>query len=94
MIAEFKAELKRRKNSGKPASRETVEEHPTSAGTLRLERVRCGKKNCRKCADGPAHGPYWYLYRRRNGRMTSKYVGKFGTREEAADRASEIIAAT
>lgn len=47
---------------------------------LRLERVKCGKKGCRKCSgEHPElHGPYWYLYRPKKvgvGR-TSEYVGK------------------
>jgi hypothetical protein len=45
---------------------------------LELERVKCGKKGCKKCASGELHGPYWYLYRpRENGPgRTSEYVGK------------------
>ena len=45
---------------------------------LELERVRCGKKGCKKCARGELHGPYWYLYRpMENGPgRTSEYVGK------------------
>jgi hypothetical protein len=45
---------------------------------LELERVKCGKKSCKKCASGELHGPYWYLYRpRENGPgRTSEYVGK------------------
>jgi hypothetical protein len=45
---------------------------------LRLERVKCGKKTCKKCASGELHGPYWYLYRpKQNGSgRTSEYVGK------------------
>jgi hypothetical protein len=45
---------------------------------LELERVKCGKKGCKKCASGELHGPYWYLYRpRENGSgRTSVYVGK------------------
>lgn len=45
---------------------------------LRLERVKCGKKGCRRCTEGELHGPYWYLYRPKKtgpGR-TSEYVGK------------------
>jgi Family of unknown function (DUF6788) len=57
-------------------NRQVVEERPTSVGTLRLERVKCGKERCRKCREGPAHGPYWYLYFRRNGKLTSRYIGK------------------
>jgi hypothetical protein len=45
---------------------------------LELERVKCGKKGCKKCAGGELHGPYWYLYRpKENGPgRTSEYVGK------------------
>ena len=45
---------------------------------LELERVKCGKKGCRKCASGELHGPYWYLYRpKQNGPgRTSEYIGK------------------
>jgi hypothetical protein len=56
--------------------RQVVEEKPHSAGTLRLEMVKCGKDRCKKCERGEGHGPYWYLYYRRNGKLTSKYVGK------------------
>ena len=45
-------------------------------GTLRREKVSCGKKACKKCADGPSHGPYWYLYYYRNGKLASRYLGK------------------
>jgi hypothetical protein len=39
--------------------------------------VRCGKDRCTQCADGPAHGPYWYrYYRGRGGKLVSRYVGK------------------
>ncbi len=55
-------------------------EKPRSGRHLRLERVKCGKKGCRKCSgEHPElHGPYWYLYRPKKdvkGR-TSEYVGK------------------
>jgi hypothetical protein len=47
---------------------------------LRLERVKCGKEGCKKCAgERPElHGPYWYLYRSKKGGggRTSEYVGK------------------
>ena len=45
---------------------------------LELERVKCGKKGCNKCAGGELHGPYWYLYRPKENRpgRTSEYVGK------------------
>jgi hypothetical protein len=45
---------------------------------LELERVKCGKEGCNKCASGELHGPYWYLYRPKDNRpgRTSEYVGK------------------
>jgi hypothetical protein len=59
------------------AKREAVaEQDDTQGGTYRLELVSCGKDRCRKCAEGPGHGPYWYRYYRRGGKVVSKYVGK------------------
>ena len=45
---------------------------------IELERVRCGKTSCKKCASGELHGPYWYLYRPKENApgRTSEYVGK------------------
>lgn len=59
--------------------RATVAEQPDPAdpgGCYRLELVSCGKDRCTRCAGGPAHGPYWYRYYRRNGKLVSRYVGK------------------
>ncbi len=43
--------------------------------SLQLEMVSCG--DCPKClAGGKVHGPYWYRYFRRGGKMISEYVGK------------------
>lgn len=50
----------------------------SKAGRLyQLERVRCGKPNC-KCVGENAelHGPYWYAYWREDGKLKSRYVGK------------------
>ena len=72
----IEAELTRRALDGQAATvgRAVVEERPAPGGCYRLELVRCGK--CRLCAEGPAHGPYWYLYLRRGGRLVSRYIGK------------------
>jgi hypothetical protein len=45
---------------------------------LQLERVKCSKNGCKKCAGGELHGPYWYLYRPKANKpgRTSEYVGK------------------
>jgi len=40
--------------------------------TLRLQYIRCGKRNCRSCP----HGPYWYAFWSEKGKTRSRYVGK------------------
>jgi hypothetical protein len=47
----------------------------TDNRTYSLERVRCGKENC-KCARGQLHGPYWYAYWIEGGKPKSQYIGK------------------
>jgi hypothetical protein len=37
--------------------------------------VRCGKARCH-CARGGKHGPYWYGFRKRDGKTVSCYIGK------------------
>lgn len=56
------------------AGREVVQQRQLKGITYQLEKVRCGKPNCKSCP----HGPYWYAYYRKgfNGRMVSKYIGK------------------
>lgn len=44
--------------------------------TYQLRFVRCGKSTCRVCAIGFGHGPYWYAYMHRGGKVRSRYVGK------------------
>jgi hypothetical protein len=54
-----------------------VQDDSQRSGTYRLELIRCGRHDCARCAKGPAHGPYWYLYYRgRDGKLVSKYIGK------------------
>ena len=74
----IEGELTRRELAQKEPvpDRQVVEERPASAGTLRSGMVKCGKARCRKCERGEGHGPYWYLYFRRNGKLTSRYIGK------------------
>ncbi len=43
--------------------------------TYRQQFTRCGKERCRKCHEGPGHGPYWYAYWSEHGRTVSKYIG-------------------
>jgi hypothetical protein len=55
--------------------REVVESRQAGKVTYRLEMVKCGKLTCR-CASGLLHGPYWYAYQKKAGRLKSRYVGK------------------
>lgn len=41
-----------------------------------LQMNTCGKARCKKCRNGPGHGPYWYEYRIQQGRTTRRYIGK------------------
>src|SRR5918998_1608995 len=74
----IEAELARRGLTQRQENRSpaVVEQRSRRSGTLRLERVKCGKDRCKKCAEGEGHGPYWYLYSRKNGKLTSRYIGK------------------
>jgi hypothetical protein len=58
------------------ANRVVIEERKAPTGTYRLELVKCGKDRCKRCAKAPAHGPYWYMYWKRDGRTRSKYISK------------------
>lgn len=55
--------------------REVVRRKLVGQTCYQLEYVKCGKQGCR-CATGQGHGPYWYSYQRRNGRVTSEYIGR------------------
>lgn len=45
--------------------------------TYRQELRRCGNSKCRRCVNGPGHGPYWYAYYRdERGKLHSRYLGK------------------
>jgi hypothetical protein len=66
------------------ASRAVVEMIKRKLGiTLQLELIKCGKENCRKCAQGPSHGPYWYGYYKSDGRTRSVYIGKDNRKADA-----------
>ena len=49
---------------------------PTPTRWYRQRLVRCGNPCCVACKDGPAHGPYWYVLWREDGRLHSRYLGK------------------
>lgn len=46
--------------------------------TYQRELVRCGKARCHcSSSSGKLHGPYWYAYHWRGGRVRKLYIGKF-----------------
>ena len=58
--------------------------------TYRQQYTRCGKQRCRKCKEGPGHGPYWYAYYSEGGRTISKYIGIHAPAELKATK-SELL---
>ena len=78
MISEIQRERAESRRQKLERRRAAAREKVRNRRYLRLERVKCGKKGCKKCAAGELHGPYWYLYRpKHNGKgRTSEYVGK------------------
>ena len=43
--------------------------------SYQLEYVKCGRDGC-KCQRGELHGPYWFGYYSRKGKLISRYIGK------------------
>jgi hypothetical protein len=78
MISDIQRERAEARREKREQRRSAARKRARNKRYLRLERVKCGKKGCKKCATGELHGPYWYLYRpKQNGKgRTSEYVGK------------------
>ena len=78
MISEVQLERAAARQEKLEQRRSAAREKFRNRRYLRLERVKCGKKGCKRCAAGELHGPYWYLYRpKQDGKgRTSEYVGK------------------
>jgi hypothetical protein len=78
MISDIQRERANTRRQKLERRRSAAREKSHNRRYLELERVKCGKKGCKKCASGELHGPYWYLYRpKENGPgRTSQYIGK------------------
>ena len=78
MISDIQRERAEARREKREQRRSAARKKARNKRYLRLERVKCGKKGCKKCAAGELHGPYWYLYRpkQNGGGRTSEYVGK------------------
>lgn len=54
--------------------------------TFQQRLICCGKKACKKCQKGPAHGPYWYAFWKCDGVTRSCYIGRQLTGVKARQR--------
>jgi hypothetical protein len=45
-------------------------------GVYRQDFYKCNKERCKKCRDGPGHGPYWSRYWWEDGKTRKEYIGK------------------
>jgi hypothetical protein len=56
-----------------PPTKKPESLHKTLPGTVCIQYVTCGHRNCR-CAGGNLHGPYHYRFWRENGKVRKTYV--------------------
>jgi len=62
-----------RRQNGRPSDL-VIEGH---AASYVQKYVRCGKERCKRCKNGPGHGPYWYrVWRDDNGKVRTRYAGR------------------
>ena len=69
--------LEAQEQAGKKGAEVLEVEPARGGGSYVLQKVKCGKPSCR-CSrpGGDLHGPYWYLFTKKDGKTRSKYVGK------------------
>jgi hypothetical protein len=76
-IEQLEAQIGNQERAEKRGAEVLEVEPARGGGSYVLQRVKCGKPSCR-CArpGGELHGPYWYLFTKKDGKTRSKYVGK------------------
>jgi hypothetical protein len=76
-IEQLEAQIEAQERAEKKGAEVLEVEPARGGGSYVLQRVKCGKPSCR-CArpGGELHGPYWYLFTKKDGKTRSKYVGK------------------
>jgi hypothetical protein len=76
-IEQLEAQIEAQERAGKSGTEVLEVEPARGGGSYVLQKVKCGKPSCR-CAKpgGELHGPYWYLFTKKDGKTRSKYVGK------------------
>ena len=76
-IEQLEAQLDAQERAGQKGGEVLEVESARGGGSYVLQKVRCGKPTCRCArAGGELHGPYWYLYWKKDGKTKSRYVGK------------------
>jgi len=76
-IEQLEAQLDAQELAGQKGSEVLEVEPARGEGSYVLQKVRCGKPTCRYARPGgELHGPYWYLYWKKDGKTKSRYVGK------------------
>ena len=76
-IEQLEAQLDAQERTGQKGGEVLEVEPARGGGSYVLQKVRCGKPTCRCArAGGELHGPYWYLYWKKDGKTKSRYVGK------------------
>ena len=76
-IEQLEAQIGAQERAEKKGAEVLEVEPARGGGSYVLQKVRCGKPTCRCArAGGELHGPYWYLFTKRDGKTKSKYVGK------------------
>jgi hypothetical protein len=69
--------------TSRPTESETASSPPIPAdcppgrGWWEKRYVNCGKSRCKKCKNGPGHGPYRYRVWWENGRRRTRCVGRW-----------------
>jgi septal ring factor EnvC (AmiA/AmiB activator) len=76
-IEQLEAQIEAQERAEKRGAEIQEVEPARGGGSYVLQKVKCGKPSCR-CArtGGELHGPYWYLFTKKDGKTRSKYVGK------------------
>jgi len=76
-IEQLEAQIVAQERAEKKGAEVLEVEPARGGGSYVLQKVKCGKPSCR-CArpGGELHGPYWYLFTKKDGKTKSKYVGK------------------
>ena len=59
-----------------PPSCIVVEKRKGPGITYRLKLTKCGIKSCKKCRQGPSHGPYWFAYEQDTAPYYENYIGR------------------